>query len=363
MSTTILPPVWPQARQERPTRRQRRLPGADPLLGARLGGRYRLTRPLGRGGMARVYEAEDEVLDRLVAVKVLDATPDAQARERFRREARVAAAFSHRSAVATFDHGEAPGGLLWLAMELCPGRPLSEVLRDAGPLPPARAVFVAAQVLDALHAAHERGIVHRDVKAANIMVEPHGRARVLDFGLAKAFDQCALPECGTLTTAGEILGSPLVMSPEQCLGEPCDARTDVYAAGVLLYQMLAGATPFRGGEAHRLLLLHLTEPPPPLRDVAFGVPAALDAAVLRALEKDPADRWPTALALRDALEAALGVERAPPPAGRRFTITMACGVERRLESLGGAADAWQVRLEDGSVAALDPALLDLTSLR
>ncbi|MCO5171488.1 MAG: serine/threonine protein kinase [Planctomycetes bacterium] len=361
MSSSTLPFACP--RDEAPTRRQRRPPGEDPLVGALLAGRYLLTRRLGRGGMARVYEAADARLERLVAVKVLDATPDASVRERFRREARVAAAFSHPNAVSTFDHGEADDGVLWLAMALCPGRPLSEVLREEGPLTPARAVFVATQVLDALHAAHALGIVHRDVKAANVMVEPHGRARVLDFGLAKAFDLCALPDCGTLTVAGEILGSPLAMSPEQCLGEPCDARTDVYATGVLLYQMLAGATPFHGAEAHRLLLLHLTEPPPPLRAAAPGVPAALEAAVLRALEKDPADRWPSALALREALEAALGVDRAPPPAGRRFAVTMACGVERRLESLGGSPDGWRVRLEDGSVARLDPALLDLTSVR
>ncbi|MCW8140062.1 MAG: serine/threonine protein kinase, partial [Planctomycetota bacterium] len=275
----------------------------DPMLGRTIGG-VAIERKLGAGGMAAVYAGrDDEAGGAARAIKVLSVASPESHQVRFDREARIGRMLDHPLVVRVHRHGTC-GDFRYMVMDLIDGEDLARVLRRTGPMHWPVVTTLGRDLAQALAHAHERGIVHRDVKAANIMVEPHGRARVLDFGLAKAFDQCALPECGTLTTAGEILGSPLVMSPEQCLGEPCDARTDVYATGVLLYQMLAGATPFRGGEAHRLLLLHLTEPPPPLRDVAFGVPAALDAAVLRALEKDPADRWPTALALRDALEAA-----------------------------------------------------------
>lgn len=145
--------------------------------------------------------------------------------------------------------------------------------------------------------------------------------------------------------------------------QPCDRRTDIDSAGVLLYHMLTGHPPFFDLEAHRVMLQHVTEPPLPVRESAPDVPAALDDAVLRALEKDPDRRWPSAVAFREAIEAALGISRSPPPFGRRVSVTMACGVARRLVSLGRSGDQWLVRLEDRRIARLDPALLDLTTLR
>lgn len=345
---------------EEETRRSRRPPGSDPLLGMLLGGRYLVLRQLGRGGMARVFEGRDEVLDAPVAIKILDASAaedDAELAARFRREARIACTISHPHVVATYEHGETPEGLQWLVMELCRGQSLSALLEAEGKLAPARAVRIMSQVLEALEAAHAGGIVHRDVKLSNVMIEDPDVVRVLDFGLARGVGI----DARAFTAAGVAVGSPQVMSPEQCLGDGCDARSDIYSAGVMLYQLLSGHLPFEARETHRLLWLHVTQPAPPLRP-ACDVPEALERAVLRALEKDPDERWPSARAFREALEAAL---RAPSRAlapGDRFRVRSRSG-NRYAGRVAWVADGrLGVDLEDGRPATLVLARLDLGTL-
>lgn len=342
------------------TRRQRRPARSDPLIGSVVGGRYVLVRLIGRGGMARVFEGRDEVLDRPIAIKVLDPrlAEDEALATRFRREARIACGVSHPNAVASYEHGESADGLQWLAMELCRGQPLSALLQAEGRLAASRAVRIVSQVLGALEAAHERGVVHRDVKLSNIMVDDSDDVRVLDFGLAKDIG-VSLDAC-SVTAAGVAVGSPLVMSPEQCLGEACDARSDVYSAGVALYQLLSGRPPFESPDAHRLLWLHVTELPPPLRP-ACDVPEALEAAVLRALEKDADDRWPSARSFREAIEASLLPSPALAP-GDRFRVQSRSG-RRYAGRVAWIADGrLGVDLEDGRPATLVLARLDLATL-
>ncbi len=265
-----------------------------------LGDRYELGRLLGRGGMARVYEGHDRVLDRRVAIKVLDArlAADAEFVTRFQREARAAARLAHPGVVAVYDTGE-HDGTRFIVMEYVEGRTLADVLAE-GPLSPARAVEVGREVLAALGAAHDRGLVHRDVKPANIMVTPEGALKVMDFGIARA------AEDGTrLTTAASVIGTPSYMAPEQVEARPVDARTDLYALGAVLYECLVGAPPFEGSSAITVAARHVNDAPEPLRRRRPEIPPRLEAVVLRALAKDPADRWPEAAAFRAALEDAV----------------------------------------------------------
>ncbi|HEY7280899.1 MAG TPA: protein kinase [Actinomycetota bacterium] len=270
-----------------------------------LAGRYRIDREIGRGGMAHVYRATDTVLGRTVAVKVLnpDYASDPSFVERFRREARAAARLNHPNVVAVFDTGS-DGDLHFIVMELVDGRSLAEVLGDEGPLDPERAAAIAEGIAEGLSFAHAGGLVHRDVKPANVMITPPGRVKVMDFGIAR------LATANTITHASTVFGTAAYLAPEQAQGRRVDARADVYALGVVLYEMLVGRVPFRADSALAVASKHVLEPPEAPSAVRTGIPAELEAVTLRALAKDPGDRYRGAGEMAAALR---GAAVAGPP--------------------------------------------------
>ena len=262
-----------------------------------LAGRYVLGDELGAGGMARVVRARDIVLDRWVAVKLLPSgVLDPTARERFRREARSSASFNHPNAVAVFDAGE-DAGQLFLVMELVDGPSLASVLHERGRLRLDDALHIADGVLAALAAAHTAGLVHRDVKPGNVLLGSNRQVKLADFGIARRLDDLA----HDLTAAHTVLGTPRYTSPEQLAGQPATPASDLYAVGVVLFEMLTGASPYGGPSATAVGAAHQTAPIP---DVSAGrpdVPPVVASAVTRALAKDPAARFPSAAAMRAAL--------------------------------------------------------------
>ncbi|SDT72371.1 serine/threonine protein kinase [Streptomyces sp. TLI_053] len=278
--------------------------------GTVLGGRYTLTGRIGGGGMGAVWRAEDSVLGRPVAVKILHPAllADVTFAERFRREARLLALLDHQGIVDVHDYGEeeppdADGDrLAYLVMELVDGRPLDRVLAADGAFPPARALGLLAEALDALHAAHRRGIVHRDVKPSNLMLRADGRVTVTDFGIARSM-------AGTrLTASHAVIGTALYMAPEQAEGKAVTPAVDLYAIGVVCYELLVGRPPFTGGGMLEVALKHLREPAP---ELPGDIPAAVRAFVATALAKDPGERFADAAAMADAARAAAGGEGPP----------------------------------------------------
>jgi serine/threonine protein kinase len=263
-----------------------------------LSDRYELGPELGHGGMARVLRGTDRQLGRHVAIKVLSPPYDRDQAfvERFRREAHAAARLNHPSIVAVYDTGS-DDGTHYIVTELVDGETLADLVEREGPLPPERTVEIATEVTRALAAAHERGVVHRDVKPGNVMLTPEGRVKVVDFGIARA----AGAESGT--RSGLVLGSAPYLSPEQARGEAGDERSDIYALGCVLYQMLTGQPPFNADTPVATLYLHVHEQVPPPSSVR-DVPGDLEAIVLRCLEKDPAARFQSAAELEHALAAA-----------------------------------------------------------
>ena len=280
-------------------------------------GRYRILHKLGQGGMGIVYAAEDPSLGRRVALKTITHS-DEESRQRFRREARAAASVSHPHACQIFETGE-DTGRLFIAMELLDGEPLAERLKR-GPLALAEALSLGREMLGALDALHAKGVIHRDVKPSNVFLTSHG-TKLLDFGLARplASDSGgALSLEGDLTRSGLIVGTPRYMAPEQVLGDPIDARTDVFATGAVLFEALAGRVAFPGTKAVEVMHATLHEQPPALA----GPPAvvAFDRVVRRALAKSPAERYPTAAAMSRELESiALGESSASAPVARALT--------------------------------------------
>jgi serine/threonine-protein kinase len=248
--------------------------------------------------MATVWRGEDPLLARPVAVKTLDPVlaEDEALRTRFRREAVAAAAVAHPNIVATYDTGE-DDGVAYIVMELVDGATLRQAIDLHGPLPPARAADIAAQVADALAAAHGRGLVHRDIKPSNVLVQLDGRVKVTDFGIAKIADQNG----EDLTRAGNVLGTARYLAPEQLEGQTVDERADVYSLGLVLYEMLTGSAPFGAETEIGTAVARLTTAPPPLEQLRPGIPPGLVHVVDRALERDPARRWPNAASMRDAL--------------------------------------------------------------
>ncbi|HEY7678191.1 MAG TPA: protein kinase, partial [Candidatus Methylomirabilis sp.] len=261
--------------------------------------RYRVTRELGRGGMGIVYEAQDQTLRRPVALKVPAPAiqTSAPARKRFLREARIAAGLRHRNIITVYDAGETAGGL-YIAMELIQGVNLDAYLETRGPLPPAELLALGGQICAGLAHAHANGIVHADVKPANMLVDAEGTVHLTDFGLSRAWES-------TRTGTTEARGTPMYIAPEQIRGETLDVRTDIYGLGCTLYRMAAGAPPFTTGE---LLFRHLHEAPPRLRPMNPAVSEALEAVILKCLAKRPEDRFPSVDDVFRALSAAIPVE-------------------------------------------------------
>ncbi len=282
-----------------------------------LGGRYRLHRELARGGMAAVWEAEDKVLTRRVAIKVLHPhlAGDDGFRTRFRREAVAAAKLAHPHIVTTYDTGR-DGDFAYIVMELVEGTTLARLLKSEGPLPVAKAVDVAVQVADALACAHAHGVVHRDVKPANILLREDGHVKVADFGIAKAGNG------DDLTRTGVVMGTAKYLSPEQVSGNPADAGSDIYALGIVLYEMLAGAPPFVGDTELSTAVARLTAAPGSLRDRRPDIPRSLEAVVLRSLARDPAARFRSAEEMRTSLLAVdSDNDEETPPAGLSLAST------------------------------------------
>lgn len=267
--------------------------------GRLLAGRYRLLQKIGEGGAAEVFRARDERLHRIVAVKLLRAQylSDEQFQLRFAAEARAAASLSHPNIVEVYDFGEAENGETFIAMQYVDGRNLKEVLQERGRLTPAEAVAVTKQLCLALRAAHNQGLIHRDVKPQNIMVDRGKRVRLADFGIAKAL---AAP---AFTQAGVTFGTASYLSPEQASGRPVSPASDIYALGCVMYEMLSGAPPFVGDNPATVAYKQVWEQPRPLHDLAPEVPPSLEAVVMRCLNKEPQQRYPSAEKLAADLDA------------------------------------------------------------
>lgn len=293
--------------------------GQDPLIGRVINDRYKIVSVIARGGMGKVYLAEQAPLGRKVALKVLnpnyqgDADPDFH--RRFFLEASTSAKLTHPNTVTVFDYGRTDDEVYYIAMELLEGRTLHKAIRDDAPMSPRRAVHIARQICRSLREAHGLGVIHRDLKPANVYLVEHGDekdfVKVLDFGLVKDLEK----EGEDLTQTGLFMGSPKYMSPEQIRGEKVDARTDVYALGVILYEMMTGKVPFDRANSVNILMAHVHENAPPMGVMLPGAafPPELEAFVFKAMAKKAEDRYTTMdevlNAIRDLPAEALTVTR------------------------------------------------------
>jgi len=282
-------------------------PGAeDPLLGRVLSERYRILRKLGEGGMGVVYLAEHVVIEKKLALKVLfpDLTRRADLIQRFMQEAKSASRIGHENVIDITDFGQSPEGYVFIAMEYLSGQDLGQVLKAAGSLSWERAQPIVVQIVKALRAAHERGIIHRDMKPENIFIIPRDDGRefvkVLDFGIAKVM---GLDEdVPRLTRTGMIFGTPEYMSPEQAQGQPVDHRVDIYAVGCIMFHILTGRVPFKADSFMGILSKHMMETPESPRALNPAIDPSIEAVILRAMEKDPARRFQS---MRELLQALL----------------------------------------------------------
>ncbi|MGW0118941.1 protein kinase domain-containing protein [Streptomyces sp. NPDC003327] len=266
-------------------------------------GRYRLTHRLGRGGMAEVFAAEDVRLGRTVAVKLLraDLAEDPVSKARFTREAQSVAGLNHHAIVAVYDSGEdVVGGrsVPYIVMELVEGRTIRDLLVSAEAPGPEQALIIVSGVLEALAYSHQHGIVHRDIKPANVIITHSGAVKVMDFGIARALHGAQ----STMTQTGMVMGTPQYLSPEQALGKAVDHRSDLYATGCLLYELLALRPPFTGETPLSVVYQHVQDTPVPPSDVAQGAPPELDGLVMRSLAKDPDDRFQSAEEMRGLVQ-------------------------------------------------------------
>ncbi|MGI5401635.1 protein kinase domain-containing protein [Streptomyces sp. CA-135486] len=266
-------------------------------------GRYRLTHRLGRGGMAEVFAAEDVRLGRTVAVKLLrpDLAEDPVSKARFTREAQSVAGLNHHAVVAVYDSGEdVVGGqtVPYIVMELVEGRTIRDLLVNAEAPPPEQALIIVSGVLEALAYSHQHGIVHRDIKPANVIITNSGAVKVMDFGIARALHGAQ----STMTQTGMVMGTPQYLSPEQALGKAVDHRSDLYATGCLLYELLALRPPFTGETPLSVVYQHVQDIPVPPSEVSDVVPPELDGLVMRSLAKDPDDRFQSAEEMRGLVQ-------------------------------------------------------------
>ncbi|MFJ9904526.1 protein kinase [Streptomyces sp. NPDC101152] len=282
------------------------------------GGRYQLRDLLGEGGMASVHLAYDATLDRQVAIKTLhsDLGREQAFRERFRREAQAVAKLTHTNIVSVFDTGEdSLDGMTtpYIVMEYVEGRPLGSVLeedvRQCGAMPADKALKVTADVLAALEISHEMGLVHRDIKPGNVMMTKRGVVKVMDFGIARAMQSGVT----SMTQTGMVVGTPQYLSPEQALGRGVDARSDLYSVGIMLFQLVTGRLPFDADSPLAIAYAHVQEEPVAPSSINRALPPAVDALVARALKKNPNERFPNAVAMRDeCLRVAASFQAAPP---------------------------------------------------
>ncbi|WP_309049395.1 protein kinase [Streptomyces sp.] len=266
-------------------------------------GRYRLTHRLGRGGMAEVFAAEDVRLGRTVAVKLLraDLAEDPVSKARFTREAQSVAGLNHHAIVAVYDSGEdVVGGrsVPYIVMELVEGRTIRDLLVSAEAPGPEQALIIVSGVLEALAYSHQHGIVHRDIKPANVIITHSGAVKVMDFGIARALHGAQ----STMTQTGMVMGTPQYLSPEQALGKAVDHRSDLYATGCLLYELLALRPPFTGETPLSVVYQHVQDTPVPPSDVTQDAPPELDGLVMRSLAKDPDDRFQSAEEMRGLIQ-------------------------------------------------------------
>ena len=261
-----------------------------------LNGRYELHRRVGRGGMAEVYLARDRLLDRLVAIKILfpEFATDPSFVARFRREAQAAANLNHPNIVGVYDWGK-ERGTYYIVMEYVDGQTVSEIIRNEGPIEPKRAAGIAADVAAALGFAHRKGVVHRDVKPGNVLITKTGEVKVADFGIARAMTASSEEN---LTQTGSVMGTATYFSPEQAQGKPVDARSDLYSLGVVLYEMASGKPPFSADSPVAIAYKHVQEPIPSLAERVPGIPPDYERITLRALAKDPDDRYADGAAMR-----------------------------------------------------------------
>ncbi|HLN99503.1 MAG TPA: protein kinase [Pyrinomonadaceae bacterium] len=344
----------------------------DPLIGHTLDEKYRLEERLGIGGMGTVYRARHLLIDRPVAVKVLNQrfVEDEAARTRFRREARAAGRLQHANAVTVTDFGESQDGYVYLVMELLEGRTLRDVLAKEAPLDVARSVSLMLQISAAVAAAHEAGIIHRDLKPANIFIVQRADVpavvKVLDFGIAKlAAESLDEDEAMTLTQVGAMIGTPRYMSPEQCDGVDLTPAADVYSLGVILYEMLTGTVPFSGSTPLAIAMKHSAEIPRRPRDFVSSIPPALEQVVLHTLEKRPENRPANAAEFRkELLDTAerLGLEHAAVTSSPDLAALRSVGTEspsgrlvidlsRLRENRASTADATEMTVISGAAAA------------
>ncbi|MFI6058652.1 protein kinase [Streptomyces sp. NPDC051286] len=269
-------------------------------------GRYRMTHRLGRGGMAEVFAAEDVRLGRTVAVKLLrsDLAEDPVSKARFTREAQSVAGLNHHAIVAVYDSGEdVVGGqtVPYIVMELVEGRTIRDLLLNAEAPPPEQALIIVSGVLEALAYSHQHGIVHRDIKPANVIITNSGAVKVMDFGIARALHGAQ----STMTQTGMVMGTPQYLSPEQALGKTVDHRSDLYATGCLLYELLALRPPFTGETPLSVVYQHVQDIPVPPSEILDAVPPELDGLVMRSLAKDPDDRFQSAEEMRGLVQYSL----------------------------------------------------------
>ncbi|MFE9092800.1 protein kinase [Streptomyces sp. NPDC007264] len=269
-------------------------------------GRYRLTHRLGRGGMAEVFAAEDVRLGRTVAVKLLrsDLAEDPVSKARFTREAQSVAGLNHHAIVAVYDSGEDHVGgqsVPYIVMELVEGRTIRDLLLNAEAPGPEQALIIVSGVLEALAYSHQHGIVHRDIKPANVIITDNGAVKVMDFGIARALHGAST----TMTQTGMVMGTPQYLSPEQALGKAVDHRSDLYATGCLLYELLALRPPFVGETPLSVVYQHVQDIPAPPSRTSDGCPPELDGLVMRSLAKEPDDRFQTAEEMRGLVQYAL----------------------------------------------------------
>jgi eukaryotic-like serine/threonine-protein kinase len=306
-----------------------------------LGGRYELDGIVGRGGMAEVFRARDIRLDRIVGVKTLrdDLARDQTFQARFRREAQSAASLNHPSIVAVYDTGEDMVGntpVPYIVMEFVDGRTLRDLLRDDRRLLPERAAEITDGVLRALDYSHRNGIIHRDIKPGNVMLTRSGDVKVMDFGIARAVSDAQ----ATMTQTAQVIGTAQYLSPEQARGERVDARSDLYSAGCLLYELLTGRPPFTGDSPVAIAYQHVREAPVPPSRIDPELPAWCDAIVLKAMEKDPADRYQSAGEMRNDVQRALS--GAPVAASMHHTEMYNTGTRRlntQATQVAGATSA------------------------